>query len=143
MWRLVAFILGLVVLVGVAVFVLESTPPNVVACFSGTPARNGELHTDLAVDPRIKSMEFTLVIHQINGGAVRWFVTDPIGNTKWSGREEATGTYRSGSIAASSGIWRVNLISEADQLDYALEWTGATAGMNSQTLPSPCLGGNV
>lgn len=86
------------------------------------PARGGELHTDLAVDPRIKSMEFSVVVNQIGGGAVRWFINDPIGDTKWGDREEAAGTYTSGPLPASGGIWKVNLISEADQLDYRIEW---------------------
>jgi hypothetical protein len=96
--------------------------PTTVACFAGAPPRDGGLHTDLAVDPRIKSMEFTVVVNQLGGGAVRWFINDPIGDAKWGDRAEEAGTYTSGPLPASGGIWKVNLISEADQLDYRIEW---------------------
>jgi hypothetical protein len=101
---------------------LLTPAPATAACFSGTPARGGELHTDLAVDPRVKSMTFTVAVNQLSGGAVRWFVIDPIGTTQWSGREEASGTFESGPLPARGGIWKLNLISEADQLDYRFEW---------------------
>jgi hypothetical protein len=112
--------------------------PNTVACFSGTPARDGELHTDLAVDPRIRSMEFTVVVNSINGGAVRWFMNDPIGNSKWSGREETAGTYTSGPLPASGGVWKINLFSEADQLDYRIEWRSLDpSAVRSPTCAAP------
>lgn len=101
---------------------LLTPAPTTAACFSGTPARGGELHADLAVDPRVKSMTFTVVVSQLSGGAVRWFVIDPTGTTRWSGREEASGTFGSGPLPATGGIWKLNLISEADTLDYNMEW---------------------
>jgi hypothetical protein len=96
--------------------------PTRAACFSGTPARNGELHTQLAVDPRIKSMEFTVQVTDISGGAVRWFVQDPAGQSRWSGREETPGIFSSDAMPGSGGQWTINLISEADALTYSVEW---------------------
>lgn len=115
------FPIALVLFAQVAGPLLTPTPTTV-ACFAGTPARGGELHADLAVDPRIKSMEFTVVVNQVSGGALRWFINDPIGDARWGGREDAAGTYTSGPLPARGGVWRVNLISEADQLDYRIEW---------------------
>ena len=116
--------LGLVVLFPVALLVFAQvagpllTPePTRVACFSGQPARGGELHTDLPVDPRIKTMAFTMTVNQISGGAVRWFVQDPTLQSRWSGRESAPGTFTSGTLPATGGKWTVNVISEADALD--------------------------
>jgi hypothetical protein len=104
------------------VFLALTAPPNTVACFAGTPARGGELHTDLAIDPRIRSMEFTVVLNQVSSGAVRWFIIDPTGAERWGSREQAAGTYTSGPLPGSGGTWKVNLISEADQLEYRIEW---------------------
>lgn len=101
---------------------LLTPAPATAACFSGTPAKGGELHTDLGVDPRVRSMTFTVVVNQLSGGAVRWFVIDPTGTTQWSGREGASGTFESGPLPATGGTWKLNLISEADQLDYRFEW---------------------
>jgi hypothetical protein len=58
----------------------------------------------------------------ISGGAVRWFVQDPTMQSRWSGREEALGTFTSGSLPAVGGHWTLNVISEADLLSYNLEW---------------------
>lgn len=120
---------GLVVLFPVALLVfaqvagpLLTPPPTIVACFSGTPTRGGELHTQLGVDPRIKTMEFIFQVTDIGGGAVRWFVQDPTGQSRWSGREEATGTFASGAMLGVGGQWTLNVISEADRVAYNLEW---------------------
>jgi hypothetical protein len=113
---------GLAVVVGGAAFVLKSTPPNLVACFSGQPPRGGELHTDLIVDSRIKTMAFTMRISQISGGAVSWSVQDPNGKSPWSGREETMATFESGALTASAGTWRINVVSEADAITYGLFW---------------------
>ena len=112
---------------------LLTPAPNLAACFSGSPARNGELHSDLAVDPRIATMTFTMHIDSISGGALRWFVQDPTGQSIWSGREEVVGSFDSGVLPASGGTWKVNVISEADSANYNLAWDGATAG---QQLPA-------
>jgi len=97
-------------------------PPTETACFSGTPARGGELHTQLGVDPRIKSMVFNFQVTSISGGAARVWVEDPSGQSRWSGREEAPGTFSSGGLPAVGGQWTLNVISEADQLTYNFEW---------------------
>ncbi len=109
-------------LVTVGVILALSAPPNKLACFSGSPSRGGELHTQLAVDPRIKSMVFNFQVWDVGGGAVRWFVQDPSGKSRWSGREESPGTFTSGSLTATGGQWTINVISEADLLNYYLEW---------------------
>lgn len=121
--------LGLVVLFPIALLVFAQVggpllmpPPTEVACFSGTPARGGELHTQLGVDPRIKSMVFNFQVTSISGGAARVYVEDPSGQSRWSGREEAPGTFTSGPLPAVGGQWTLNVISEADNLTYNLEW---------------------
>ena len=121
--------LGLVVLFPVALLAfaqvagsLLTPPPTLGACFAGTAARNDELHSDLAVDPRIKTMKFTMTVGQISGGAVRWFVQDPTGQSRWSGREETTGTFESNALPGAGSRWTVHVISEADQVSYDLQW---------------------
>ena len=121
--------LGVVVLFPVALLVfaqvagpLLTPPPTTAACFKGTPARGGELHTQLGIDPRIKTMVFNIQVTDITGGAVRWFVQDPTMQSRWSGREEAPGTFTSGALPATGGQWTLNVISEADNLTYNLEW---------------------
>ena len=101
---------------------LFTPPPTKIACYSGSPQRGGELHAQLGVDPRVKSMRFTFQIVDIRGGAVRWFVQDPTAQSRWSGREESPGTISSGPLSASGGQWTINVISEADQLTYNMEW---------------------
>jgi hypothetical protein len=109
--------------------------PNKFACFAGTPARNGELHTDLAVDPRIKSMKFTMTIGQVSGGALRWFVQDPTGQSRWTDRYEVPGTFTSDAIPGMGGTWRINVISEADSVSYAIAWNSVD--------PPPAASGQV
>jgi len=101
---------------------LLTPPPTLTACFSGQPARNAELHSELAVDPRVKTMTFTMTIGEISGGALRWFVQDPTGQSRWSGREDDMGSFESGALPAVGGRWMVNVISEADQVTYSLAW---------------------
>jgi hypothetical protein len=111
-------------------------PPATAACYSGTPPRGGELHTQLAIDPRVHSMRFTLKVSQISGGAVRWFILDPSGNSVWSGRKSDAGNYVSDELPGAGGQWTINVISEADTLNYELDWVsldpagdaGSTAG---------------
>ena len=107
---------------------LLTPPPTTGACFSATLTGSEERHEPLAVDPRIASMSFQLQVTELNGGALRWFVQDPTGQSRWSGREEAAGTFSSGPIPAVGGQWMVNVISEADSASYDLAWAGATAG---------------
>jgi hypothetical protein len=101
---------------------LLTPPPVKSACFAGSPSRDGELHTELAVDPRIKTMVFNFQVTEISDGAVRWFVQDPTGQSRWSGREESPGTFSSAELQSVGGQWTLNVISEADQLSYNLEW---------------------
>jgi hypothetical protein len=116
-------------LVAVAQFAgpLLTPPPNLAACYSGTLARGEERHEPLAVDPRIDSMVFRLVIHDVTGGALRYFVVDANGESVWSGRPDIAGTYESDQIESHGGQWMVNLIAEAEQSTYQLEWTATTA----------------
>ena len=118
---------------------LLTPAPVLAACFSGEPARDGELHSDLDIDPRVSSMQFTMQIEDISGGALRWFVQDPTGQSVWSGREEAPGTFQTGQLSATGGRWRVNVISEADHAVYQLDWTGSAPGFAEEPLTtSPC-----
>jgi hypothetical protein len=112
-------------------------PPSMLGCFAGTPSRGGELHTQLAVDPRIKSMQFTLQLSDVGGGALRWFVQDPTGQSRWSGREEQPGTYTSDPIGGFGGKWTVNVISEADRATYELDWRSLDPATNEPN--PPCL----
>lgn len=121
MLRVVALLVGTVVVVALGAFALNSSP-TLVACFSGQPSRGGELHTDLVVDPRIKTMSFSMVVNQISRGAVRWLVVDPIGQSRWSGREESLGIFESGTITAITGRWTINVVSDADALTYGVIW---------------------
>ena len=106
-------------------------PPTTAACFSGTPQRGGELHTQLAIDPRVKSMRFTFQVSELTGGAARWWVQDPAGASVWSGREYAAGTYTSDALPGAGGQWTINVISDADALTYEMDWVSldpASAG---------------
>jgi hypothetical protein len=116
---------------------LLTPAPTLTACFVGAPDRNEELHADVAVDPRIKSMEFFVHVNAINGGAVRWYMQDPTGQSRWSGREEVAGTFESGPLPASGGKWTINLISEADDLDYLVAWNSLDP---PATLQATCQG---
>lgn len=122
------------------------TPPAATsACLSGTLARDGERHDPIAADPRIETMRFRLQVNAIAGGALRYFVQDPTGQSAWSGRAETTGWYESEPIAAVGGQWTVNLISEADEVSYRLDWFAATAGAagSSLTRAAACAGAGV
>ena len=107
---------------------LLTPPPQLTACFAGTPSRGGELHTQLAVDPRVTSVAFEMRLTAVSGGAVRWFIQDPTAQSRWSGREDSPGTFASGPLPATGGQWTLNVISEADQAAYELVWGGATTG---------------
>lgn len=136
---------SLVVAFPVALFVfaqvagpLLTPPPQTTACVSGTLARYEQRGAQLAVDPRIKSMEFRVRVVTVDGGAVRYFAQDPRGQSEWSGREETAGLFESGPIEATSGQWTINIVSEASRVDYQFEWRSL------DPLPSPgtadCLG---
>jgi hypothetical protein len=139
-WKSVALVIGFPVALLVFAQVAGpflTPPPLKTACFSGSPIRGGELHTQLGVDPRVKSMLLNFQVTDISGGAVRWFVQDPTGQSRWSGREEAAGTFTSGSLPAVGGQWTLNVISEADQLTYNLEWRSLDPAPDDAT--STCL----
>lgn len=114
---------------------LLTPPPTTAACFSGTPQRGGELHTQLAIDPRVKSMRFTFQVGQISGGAVRWFIQDPSGDSLWSGRKYEAGTYTSDELPGAGGQWTINVISEADALTYEMDWVSVDPASTGALAP--------
>ena len=118
---------------------LLTPPPRISACFEGTLARGQQQVEPLAVDPRIDSMVFRLVIHEVTGGALRYFVLDPNGESAWSGRGEVAGVYESDRIEAIGGQWTVNLISEAGGAQYVLEWHASTNGETPGLPPPACV----
>lgn len=137
---------GLVVVLPVALIAIAqlagpllTPPPQTSACFRGTLARGQQQVEPLAVDPRIESMVFSLVIDDVSGGALRYFVVDPNGGSAWSGRREFAGAYESERIESRSGQWMVNLISDADQAQYVLEWDASTGGDASTAPAAPCV----
>lgn len=107
---------------------LLTPAPTTALCIGGPTDRGVEISGPLAVDPRIKSMQFTIDIRQISGGAVRWFVQDPTAQSRWSGREEAPGILKSGPMPGVGGQWTFHVISEADQLDYRFDWRSLDPG---------------
>lgn len=101
---------------------LLTPTPTTAFCIGGPTERGAQISGPIAVDPRVKSMEFAMEVHSVSGGAVRWFVQDPTGQSRWSGREESAGRFESGALAGTGGQWTFNVISEADALDYTLNW---------------------
>ena len=134
----VLFPLALVLLAQVAGPLL--TPPPVTAgCISGTLAAGEERHERLAVDPRLGTIGFALRVDTLEGAALRFFIQDPAGQSRFSGRAEQPGTMTSAPIAVQGGPWTVNLVSEADRADYALAWYAATGDAPLPAPPADCL----
>lgn len=107
-------------------------------CFAETLTRSQERHDALAVDPRLTEMQFIINVREIEGGAVRWFVTDPVGQSQWSGRTDQAGYTETHALPPSGGQWTVNVISEADSVTYAIDWQAGNPGNPMFTPPEAC-----
>jgi hypothetical protein len=127
----VAFPVALVLFAQVAGPAL-TPPPTTSACINNVLAQGQQDVRPLAVDPRLTSMQFTLHVTNISGGAVRWFVQDPTGQSRWSGRQQQPGDFASDPIPAVGGRWTVNVVSEADTVQFGLDWRAESP---SATMP--------
>ncbi|MDP8903967.1 MAG: hypothetical protein M3N29_01395 [Chloroflexota bacterium] len=116
------------------------TPPPVTSqCFAGQLGRGQERQFPLPVDPRIATMEGRVTVPTLVGGAFRWWFTDPVGHIAWGGRAEEQGFSETRQLEPSGGQWTVNVVGEADQAEYRIEWHGARAGhpMGGETPTCP------
>lgn len=121
---------------------LLTPAPATSHCFAGELARGQALDEKLAIDPRLRTMVFRLQIPALEDGAARWFVTDPFGQSRWSGRAEAAGhTEQSRVLESAGGEWSIHVISEAERVEYRLEWAGSTAADLELADPSACPAG--
>lgn len=105
-------------------------PPSNGGNLGGGELGQGEQVFRLAVDPRIEQVQFSLWF-QANDGPMRWYVEDPSGNSKWSGRSNETGTDRqrfsSDRIASTGGQWLFHVINEGGYAEYSADWQGWTS----------------
>ncbi|CAN5205083.1 hypothetical protein BH24CHL7_BH24CHL7_05690 [soil metagenome] len=133
---LVAFPLAIVAfaqLVGPAL-----TPPPVTAnCFQGEVGPDGKDDVQLAIDPRISSMQFRIRVPVLEDGALRWWASDPAGETQWGGRAEEPGFSDVAQPATAGGLWTLSVRGETSRAQYAIEWRGATADQPLASA-SPC-----
>lgn len=133
--------IALVVFFPLALFVfaqvvgpLLTPPPTAEAHFTGALQRGEERLHQLPVDPRLVSMDFRLHITRADGGAVRWFVEDPTGQSRWSGRTDRAGYTDRAHIEVVGGQWTIHVISEADYAEYEIDWAGRTVPPASSPL---------
>jgi hypothetical protein len=112
---------------------LLTPPPTLTQQFSGELGQGDELVQAISVDPRVVGMEFSISIPTAQGGAVRWYVQDPTGQSRWSGRTDQYGNSISKQLDATPGQWTLHVVSEADHAEYSVDWKGWTA----TDLPNP------
>ena len=129
-WALVVgFPLLLVVFAQVAGPLL-APPPTTGGNLGGGELGAGEQVFQLALDPRIEQVEFSLWF-QANDGPLRWYVEDPSGNSQWSGRSNETGTDRqrfsSDRITSIGGQWLFHVVNEGGYAEYSADWQGWTS----------------
>lgn len=104
------------------------TPPPLTAnCFRGEVGPDEQEDMQLAVDPRISSMQFRLDVPVLDNGAVRWWASDPAGDIQWGGRAEEPGFSDVAQPAAASGLWTLSVRGETSRAQYEIEWLGAAA----------------
>jgi hypothetical protein len=106
---------------------LLTPPPTTSAQREGTLQAEVERVESLSVDPRIQTMQLTINITGMGGNAVRWFLSNPSGQSMWSGRTDAVGVQQSETIDANGGEWQLHLTSEGGPARYVLDWTGSTS----------------
>jgi hypothetical protein len=122
----------ILLIVGAQLLAPVLTPaPGTVACFGATIEGARERTEAISVDPRIETMELRLTVSPLAGGAAHWFLRDPSGVSRWSGRtdEPAEVVAQPGQpLDASGGAWEFHFVSEGGGARYALVWRGYTAG---------------
>jgi hypothetical protein len=107
-------------------------------CFSGYLSRGEQRDEPLAVDPRITRMGFRLEVPTLRDGALRWWVTDPVGQIQWGGRADVQGFTEAEEVTPAGGRWMMTVLSEAEAAEFRLEWHGAEADATLDPSPA-CL----
>jgi hypothetical protein len=106
-------------------------------CLEGEVERDEQRDVRLPVDPRITAMQFRIHVPALDDGALRWWVTDPVGEIPWGGRADEAGFTEVAEPGPMGGQWTVTIRGEASRAEYVIEWRGATAGTALEG-PSPC-----
>jgi hypothetical protein len=135
--------------VGLIVFAQLAAPaltpaPVTAACFAGEIGRDEETTRELSIDPRLGSMEFRLSVPELRDGALRWWVTDPIGQIRWGGRVEDApyeerATLTAAQMGPIGGRWTVTVRGETSRARYSIEWYAALPGQPVTSQPPACL----
>lgn len=129
-WALViGFPVVLLVLAQVVGPLLTPAVPSGGTLGSG-PIGHEEKVIRLALDPRVQKVQFTFSFDH-NDGAMRWFVQDPTGQSRWGDRSEisgaATQTFSSDQMAGEGGQWTFHIVNEGTAANYSVTWQGSTS----------------
>jgi hypothetical protein len=112
------------------------TPPAATGeCLQGQLERDEQRDMRLPVDPRITAMQFRIEVPALDDGALRWWVTDPVGEIPWGGRAEEAGFTEVAEPSPIGGQWTVTVRGEASRAEYVIEWRGATADTAMEGAP--------